>query len=313
MEQERVVAVLGGRDPVGEPAIKVVRGIKSVAPRLGRKRGVGHRVVERLQAAVAILEMRLRKGVVLPDLSRRAVVQDHVHLRERGRRVVHFLAVDRDVHRRLVVGLQQQRARAAGRIVNRLIAASGPADPDHLGHDTRNLRRGVELALALARLRGEVLHQILVCVAQNVVALGAVAPEVERRGVEDRDQVREPVHHFLALAQLVGVVEVGHIDHALEVVRLRQAADDLVDLLADLLVALQRHHVGKPAADRYIDQGIPLPGILVRNVFHEQQGQHVVLVLRGVHATAKFVAAPPERPVELGFFDGHFRRGYQGR
>jgi hypothetical protein len=54
----------------------------------------------------------------------------------------------------------------------------GP-DADDLGHDPRDLGRGVELALALARLGGEVAHQVLVGIAQDVVAFGAVAAEIQ--------------------------------------------------------------------------------------------------------------------------------------
>ena len=64
-------------------------------------------------------------------------------------------------------------------------------------------------------------------------------------------------------------------------------ADDLVDLVADLLVALQRHHVGETAALGHIEHGILLAGVFVGDVFHEQQDQDVVLVLGGVHAAAE--------------------------
>ena len=77
-----------------------------------------------------------------------------------------------------------------------------------------DLGRRVELALALAALGGEVPHQVFVGVAEDVVALGAVLREVERRVLEDGDQVGEPVHHLLAVAELVGVVEVGEVDDA---------------------------------------------------------------------------------------------------
>ena len=53
------------------------------------------------------------------------------------------------------------------------------ADADDLGHDARDFRRGIELALALARLGGEVAHQVFIGVAQQVVTLGAVAAEVQ--------------------------------------------------------------------------------------------------------------------------------------
>jgi hypothetical protein len=55
---------------------------------------------------------------------------------------------------------------------------------------------------------------------------------------------------------LLLVVEVGLVDDALEVVGLGQPADDLVDLVADLLVALELHHVGEAAALGDLDQGV---------------------------------------------------------
>ncbi len=55
----------------------------------------------------------------------------------------------------------------------------------------------------------------------------------------------------------------------------------------------------------HVEQRVLLPGVFVGDVFNEQQNQHVVLVLGGVHAPAKFVAAFPERAVELGLLDGH--------
>jgi hypothetical protein len=179
------------------------------------------------------------------------------------------------------------------------------ADADDPGHDARDFRRRVELALALARLGGEVPHQVFVGVAEQVVALGAVAAKVEGRRIEDGDQVGEAIDHLLALAELVGVVEVGDVDHALEVVGLGEPGDDLVDPVADLLVAFQGHHVGEAAALRHVQQVTLLAGRLVRDVLHEQQNEDVVLVLRGVHAAAQLVATPPEGGVELGFLDGH--------
>jgi len=189
--------------------------------------------------------------------------------------------------------------------VDGLAGAPGAADADDLGHDARDFRRGVELAFALARLGREVPHQVFVRVAQQVVALGTVAAEVARRVVEDGHQVGEPVHHLLAPAQFVGVVEVRDVDHALEVVRLGEPADDLVDPVADLLVALQRDHVGKAAALRDIEQRVPLARVLVRDVLDEQQDQHIVLVLRGIHTAAQLVAASPEGAIQVGFFYGH--------
>ena len=59
--------------------------------------------------------------------------------------------------------------------------------------------------------------------------------------------------HLLAGAELALVVEVRLVDDALEVVGLGELTDGYVDLLADLLVAFQLHHVGRnrrPVAPR---------------------------------------------------------------
>jgi hypothetical protein len=40
-----------------------------------------------------------------------------------------------------------------------------------------------------------------------------------------------------------------------------------------------------------LDRREGLAGVLVADVFDEQQHQHVVLVLAGIHAAAQFVAA----------------------
>ena len=211
--------------------------------------------------------------------------------------VVLLLAVDRDAARRFGGGLEQQRARAAGRVVDGLVLAGVRADADDLGQDPGDLGRRVELALALAGLGGEVPHQVLVGVAEQVVALGAAAAEVEV--VEDGDQLGEPVLHLLALAELLLVVEVGQVDDLLEIVGFGELADDLVDLVADLLVALEREHVVERAALGHVDQAVRVSLGLVRDVLHEQQREDVVLVLRGVHAAAQLVAALPERAVQV--------------
>jgi hypothetical protein len=91
---------------------------------------------------------------------------------------------------------------------------------------------GVELPLALAAFGGEVPHQVFIGVAEDVVALGAVLGEVERRVLEDGDEIGEPVHHLLAGPELGGVVEIGKSRTA---VGAGQRGDDLlVDLIADV-------------------------------------------------------------------------------
>ena len=280
-----------------------MRGVEAVGPRLGREGRIGDGEVERPQAAAGAAELRGGQRVAAPQLGRRVAVQDHVHPRQRPGGDVHLLAVDADAVRGPVGRLQQQRPGAAGRVVDGLVGAGAGADADHLRHDPRDLGRRVELPLALARLGGEVPHQVLVGVAQQVVAPGAVGAEVE--ALEDGDQPRQAVLHLAAGAEPALVVEVGLVDDPLQVVRLGQPADDLVDAVADLLVALPRRHVGEAAAGGHGDERVRIAGVAVRDVLHEQQGEDVVLVLRGVHAAAQLVAAPPEGRVDLRFPEGH--------
>ena len=230
-------------------------------------------------------------------------MQEHVHPRERPSGVVHLLAIEGDAVRRLVGRLEEQRPGPARRVVDGLVRPGVGADPDHLRHDAGHLGRGVELALALARLGGKVPHQVLVGVAEEVIAPGPVGAEVET--FEDGDQLGEAVLHLLARAELGSVVEVGLVDDPLEVVGLGEIGNDLVDPVADLLVALELRHVGEAAAIRHHDECIRPAGVLVRHVLHEEQGQDVVLVLRGVHAAPQLVATLPQRGVELGFLQRH--------
>ena len=120
--------------------------------------------------------------------------------------------------------LQQQRARAAGRVVHGgvgLVVRLG--DAQHWAI-TRLTSAGVELALAFATLGGEVAHQVLVGVAQDVVAIGAVLREVQF--IDSKMPIRlVSLSTFFALAQQRVVVEVG-LDA--QVVGFFERADDLL-------------------------------------------------------------------------------------
>ena len=294
--------------------------VEAAGPGLGGEGWIGDGEVEGLEAAVPVLEVRGGQRVAAPQIRGRVTVQEHVHTRQRPGGVVHLLTVDGDAARRLVGDLEQQGPGTTSRIVDGLSGAGFRADANHLRHDAGDLGRGVKLPLALARLGGEVPHQVLVGVAQEVVALGPVGAQV--KAFEDGDQLREPILHLLARPELALVVEIRLIDDPLELIGLGEPTDNRVDLVANLLVALELRHVGEATPFGHLDERIRLAGILVRDVLHEQQGQDVVLVLRGVHAAAKLVAALPERGVELGFLQGHLpclalrermrRRGYTG-
>jgi hypothetical protein len=297
VQQKGIVPVFLGRCAVFKAAIQIVGGVQPAGPGLGGKRRIRDDEIEGSQPAVLVLEVGAGQGVGLPDFRRGAVVQHHVHARQRRSGVVHLLAVQRQVQPGavlgFVVGLEQQRAGAAGGVINALIGIGGLAKIEHQRHRARDFCRGVELPFALAGLGGEMPHQVLIGVAQQVVAAGTVAAEVQP--LKDRDQLGQAIHHLLALAQLLFIVEVGDVDRALQAfIGIGKTADQLVDLVADLLVVLELHHVGEAAALGNFDQCIRVASVLIGNVFDEQQDEHVVLVLTSVHATAKLVARFPE-------------------
>ena len=112
--------------------------------------------------------------------------------------------------------------------------------------------------------------------------MGAVFGEVEGRILKDGDEVGEAVHHCLAGAQFRGVVEIRHVG---EPVLLRERAKDaFVNLVADVGFALEGDHVGEVGSLRDGDEGVVAAGVLVADVFDEEEHEHVVLVLAGVHA-----------------------------
>ena len=153
MQQKRVVAILLRRDAEGESVVEVVGRIEAVAPRFGGEGEVGHHEVEGLErAGSGVLEMRGGKRVVLPDFRRGAVVEDHVHARQRGGGVVHLLPVEREVEAGAALGLimrlEQQRRRTTGGIVDGLAGALRAADADDHRHNARDFRRCIELSLA---------------------------------------------------------------------------------------------------------------------------------------------------------------------
>jgi len=310
VQQVGVVALLGGRHAVVREALEGVVGrVEAGAPAFVAERRISDDVVEGLELTGGVGEERAGQRVALLDERRGVVVQDHVHPGEAGGGGVLFLPVERDLDvfavARLVADLQQQRTGAAGGVVDgRVVARLGVADAEELRHDAADLGRSIELPFALAALGGEVPHQVFVGIAEDVVAVGAVLREVERRVLEDGDEVGKTVHHLLAAAEPGGVVEVRHVG---QLVGIGQRPEDLlVDLVADVALALECDHVGKAGAPRNRDRGERHADVFVADVFHEQQNEDVVLVLAGIHAAAQLITAGPEGGVEFGFFQGHF-------
>ncbi|MNO68732.1 hypothetical protein D3C76_595710 [compost metagenome] len=308
VQQEGVIAVFLWRHAPDKAAELVVLGIEAASPVLVGEGRVGYGKVKGFELVVALLPLGCSQGVALPDCCSGVVVQDHVHPRQRTGGVVHLLSVNtQSLGAGLVARLEQQGARTTGGVVDGGILRGLTADTNHLGQNARHLGRGVELPLGLARLGGEVAHQVFVGITQQVIPFGAVGRQIQP--LEDSHQLGETVDHLLALAEFVFIVEVGNGDHPLEIVGGGQRTDDGVDPLANLLAALERHHVVKARPGWYLDHGVRVALGLVGDVFHKQQGQHIVLVLGGIHPAAQLIAAGPEGGVEFVLLDSHGESG----
>jgi hypothetical protein len=121
--------------------------------------------------------------------------------------------------------------------------------------------------------------------------------------LKDSNKIGEPVHHLLATAELRGIIEVRKIG---KFVGVGQRGDDfLVDIVADTRLALKGNHVLEARALGNADRRIRRAGVLVANVFDEQQHQDVVLVLARIHPAAQLIAARPEGGVEFAFLYRH--------
>lgn len=138
--------------------------------------------------------------------------------------------------------------------------------------------------------------------------LGTILGKVECRILKDADQLGQLLDHVLALAELVGVVEVRKVAARKLFIGRNQRGDNLgVDLVADISAALEGDHVLEAAACGNDDRRreVIAIAVFVADVFDEQQKQHVVFVLTGVHTTPQLVAGCPEGGVEVGFLDRH--------
>jgi hypothetical protein len=107
-------------------------------------------------------------------------------------------------------------------------------------------------------------------------------PAVSDAGLDETDEPAAAAMQDIQSGrddQLLLVVEVGQVDDLLQVVGFREPANDLIDLLADCRVALERQHVVERAALRDFDQAVWIGLGLVRHVLHEKQSEDVILVL----------------------------------
>ena len=175
--------------------------------------------------------LRALQGVLLPQIKVAVVdaVQDHVHPRQVVGGAVHLLAVIVVDMLDLPRDAQQQRAGAAGRVIDgfeaRLARGHNPRQ------DGGDLLRRVELARLLARAAGKLADEVFVGIAQDV-ALGIVQPEVD--GVQvDQNFGDEVVFVFFGAAQFGGG-EVEVFEQLVEIIFAGGAHGGAFDVVEDL-------------------------------------------------------------------------------
>ena len=265
------------------------------------------------------------------------MVQEHVDTAEVVRRGVDLLTVEalaHAVHAQDLGELQQQRARAAGGVVD-LVDALLVADDD-VREQLRDLLRREELAARLAGARCVHVHQVLVGVAEQVdvalvdlaevevadadddlcealAALLEVAAELVARHVHVVEQPLEVLLGRLADARrLDGLEDARDADVQLRVACgvLRHVAEQLrgQDEVALVLGDAGAGRLGVPVAHR----GIAEVGIarlmlalvdelaeVLRDEPVEEEAQDIRLEVPSVHGPADAVRDAPDRLVQL--------------
>ncbi|MNF85335.1 hypothetical protein D3C84_677260 [compost metagenome] len=157
-----------GRQHAGRGKAVVVDQGRVVRPLpLHRVRWVGDDGIE----GFVIAEMGGAEGVAQLDIEFVVVdvVQEHVHPRQVVGGVVEFLtekAVFDDVGVEVLLGLQQQRARAAGRVVD--FVDRGLLVHGELGYQLGDMLRGEELATGFTGIGGVVGDEVFVGIAKQV-------------------------------------------------------------------------------------------------------------------------------------------------
>ena len=103
--------------------------------------------------------------------------------------------------------------------------------------------------------------------SRHVVTIGAVLGKIECLVLKNGDEIGEPIHHFLAAAELCRVVEVRHVGQLVGAGKRRY--DLLVDLVANVGLSLEGHHVLEGCALGNGDRGEGLAREFVADVFDE--------------------------------------------
>ncbi len=146
-------------------------------------------------------------------------------------------------------------------------------------------------------------HQVFVGITENIVAFSPVPGKIKCRVFENSDEVGKRIDLILTAAELGVVVEVRHVG---ELVGTCQRPEDLfIDLVANIGFTFEGNHLPEACSFRNSNGGITNTCVFVADILHKEQNENIVFVLAGIHATAKFIAALPERGIKFGFLESH--------
>lgn len=184
----------------------------------------------------------------------------------------------------------------AGVIKRHLVGAARRAftHADDGCDEPRYFSRCIKLPLRFAGFCSEVLHQVFVGIAQNIVSIDTVGREIQLRTAENGKQPGKFFLLFPGIAQFVAVIEIRHINVADSRIGRRDFLDHLVHLVAQIVLVADGVHVIEACAPGNHDQGSTSGLVQITDVFDEEQSQNIILVLGSVHAAAQFVAGRPE-------------------
>ena len=280
------------------------------------ERGIGEDVVELPVGVQVVVE-----AVAVHDLAAVDAAHGEVHLGEPPGGVIELLAEDGDVGPGVAAvavavrmgayeldGLHEHAGRAAARVVHPPLVRL-----QHLDEERDHGAGGVELAALLPLGAGEAGEEVLVHPPQHVAR-----PRLrvaDRHVADDVDQAAEPVgvqrRAGVLLRQHAAERRVVPLDGGHRVVQ-QQADVRLARLSLQVVPPRLRRHpedAESPVLVRvlrvraFVDLRFQLRACLLKgvgDVLQEDQPQHDVLVLGGVHAAAQGVGHPPQLVLVAG-------------
>ena len=322
---------LGGQHAGRGKAVVVdQRGVVAANP-FHRVRRVGDDGIKRLVVSkLGVFQRVAQRDVEFVVIH---IVQKHVHPRQVVRGVVEFLpkkAVFNDVRIKVFFGLQQQRSRSAGRVIN--FVDAGLLVHGQLRNQLGDVLGRKKLAPRFARIGGVVGDQKLIRIAKQVNLVVAKFTKIELgHALEHRRQAPVFVGHGVAQA-VAGGVKVGKqpLNVVLGGVALGRGLDGFKNVCqvgVQAVVGVGRgRHIGKQLAgvdeialgfDGIVanvgrDDGIVQLGVLnavipaldvagkvLADKAVEQRAQHVLLEVPAVHGPPDIVGDLPNAALQF--------------